>query len=1059
MSSNYGKDSMKREFLLTKNKALNTKTTRPEPSLKHPSDGDLVFMQIDADCTVINKSFNLSEEKLGFPLIRLYGINQEANSVCLIIENFFPYFYVKKPAEFTTGDIPGFAEVIENTIKNNSQQAQYVRSIEIVEKTNIFMYTDKLESFLKITLYSPKNVSLLRDLFEKGSIVYEGINFERTTFESKMPFPLRFMIDRGIVGMSWVKVPKNKYRLIPDDYKSSTCQLEAWCDVNDLEPQSTIGEYAKVAPLRILSIDIECAAKEGRFPSADKDPVIQISNICIEFGSNEPIVQKMFSFKQCADIVGVDVHSFEDEKKMLSEWRDFVIDLDPDIITGYNINMFDIPYLINRAEHLKVQNFGYLSRIRNNLSKVKHKTSKVKGFMNRDSIDINLEGRIILDMYTYVIREIKLRSYSLNNVSFQYLGEQKEDVHHSLISSLWEKNEFTRRRLAVYCMKDAYLPLKLMDKLMTLYNYTEMCRVTSTPLNYILTRGQQIKVSSQLHKKALEKNFIIPTIKIQKGAGDDDEEGYEGAFVLTPTIGFHEIPVVTLDFSSLYPSIMMAHNLCYSTLLRPGEEKTLKKDVDYFEAPTGDCFVKEHIRKGILPTILEELISARKKAKGDLNNETDPLKKKVLNGRQLALKISANSVYGFTGAQVGQLPCLNISSSVTAIGRTMIEKTRDLVLEKYSKKNGFPYDSQVIYGDTDSVMIKFGIKTLHEAMILGKESSEYVTSHFKKPIKIEFEKVYFPYLLIKKKKYAGVIWTREDKYDKIDTKGLEAVRRDNCELVRVMVETVIKKILVDRSIDDAIKYCKGLISDLLQNRIDISLLIISKSLSKKAEDENDSKTKNNKSTTYQAKQAHVELAEKMKKRDKGNAPNIGDRIQYVIIKGEKGSKNYENSEDPTYVLEHDLPLDINYYLENQIKKPLLRIFSPILQNPEMILFSGEHTRAIYSGAGKGNSAFSKFIVLKKTCFNCKSVINSGVVCKNCKDKLRQLYIEKRLELNYSERLYADLWTQCQKCQGFMMQEIICQNRDCPIFFRRIKVKKDLKEIQDKIKRFDEKYDW
>ena len=128
MSLNYGKDSMKREFLLTKNKALNTKTTRPEPSLKHPSDGDLVFMQIDADCTVINKSFNLSEEKLGFPLIRLYGINQEANSVCLIIENFFPYFYVKKPAEFTTGDIPGFAELIENTIKNNSQQAQYVRS-------------------------------------------------------------------------------------------------------------------------------------------------------------------------------------------------------------------------------------------------------------------------------------------------------------------------------------------------------------------------------------------------------------------------------------------------------------------------------------------------------------------------------------------------------------------------------------------------------------------------------------------------------------------------------------------------------------------------------------------------------------------------------------------------------------------------------------------------------------------------------------------------------------------------------------------------------------------
>lgn len=1040
-------------------------------------------MQIDADCTVINKSFQVKEEKLGFPLIRLYGLTQESNSVCLIIENFFPYFYVRKPPNFTSADIPGFAELLTETIAKSSRQAQYVREIEIVQKTNIFMYTDKLESFIKITLYSPKNVSLLRDLFEKGDINYRGILFDKTTFESKISFPLRFMIDRGIVGMSWVKVPKSKYRIVAQCEKSSTCQIEAWCSVNDLEPLSTIGEYSKVAPLRILSIDIECAAKEGRFPNADNDPVIQISNICIEFGSNnEPIVQKLFSYKQCADIVGVDVHSFDDEKTMLSEWRDFIIDLDPDIITGYNINMFDIPYLINRAERLKVKNFGYLSRIKNNISKVKHKSSKVKGFMNRDSIDINLEGRIILDMYTYVIREVKLRSYSLNNVSFQYLGEQKEDVHHSLISSLWEKNEYTRRRLAVYCMKDAYLPLKLAESLMTLYNYTEMCRVTSTPLNYILTRGQQIKVSSQLHKKALEKNYIIPTIRISKGAFDNDEEGFEGAFVLTPTIGFHEDPIVTLDFSSLYPSIMMAHNLCYSTLLKPGEEKNLKEE-DYFRAPTGDCFVKEHIRKGILPIILEEIIAARKKAKGDLNKETDPFKKKVLNGRQLALKISANSVYGFTGAQVGQLPCLQISSSVTSVGRTMIEKTRDLVIEKYSKKNGFQYDSQVIYGDTDSVMIKFGVKTLHEAMILGKESSDFVTSHFQKPIKIEFEKVYYPYLLIKKKKYAGVIWTREDKYDKIDTKGLEAVRRDNCELVRVMVETVIKKILVDRSVDDAINYCKGLISDLLQNRIDISLLIISKSLSKKSEEETQSKptkdeksgnsnafsqlgnNKNvvskpsNKNTTYQAKQAHVELAEKMKKRDKGNAPNIGDRIQYVIIKGEKGSKNYENSEDPIYVLEHDLPLDINYYLENQIKKPLLRIFSPILSNPEMVLFSGAHTRVIYSGAGKGHSAFSKFVVVKKSCFNCKNVINSGVVCKNCKDKIRQLYLEKRLELNYSERLYADLWTQCQKCQGFLMQEIICQNRDCPIFYRRIKVKKDLKEIQSKIARFDEKYDW
>jgi DNA polymerase delta subunit 1 len=245
-----------------------------------------------------------------------------------------------------------------------------------------------------------------------------------------------------------------------------------------------------------------------------------------------------------------------------------------------------------------------------------------------------------------------------------------------------------------------------------------------------------------------------------------------------------------------------------------------------------------------------------------------------LDGRQLALKISANSVYGFTGAQIGTLPCLQISSSTTAIGREMIERTRDIILDQFKICNGYRNDSVVIYGDTDSVMIKFGVKDLKEAMDLGKEASEYVNTFFQKPIKIEFEKVYYPYLLMKKKKYAGVIWTKVEKYDKIDTKGLEAVRRDNCGLVRDLVETILKKILIDRNKLDAIEYSKGIISDLLQNKIDISMLVISKSLSKnKAEEEPLDKKKGEEvkknNNTYKGKQAHVELAEKMRKRDEG----------------------------------------------------------------------------------------------------------------------------------------------------------------------------------------------
>ena len=160
--------------------------------------------------------------------------------------------------------------------------------------------------------------------------------------------------------------------------------------------------------------------------------------------------------------------------------------------------------------------------------------------------------------------------------------------------------------------------------------------------------------------------------------------------------GYYDVPIATLDFSSLYPSIMMAHNLCYTSLLQPGSVAKFElTPEDYIKTPSGNMFVKAHVRKGLLPEILESLLAARKKAKADLKKETDPFKKKVLDGRQLALKISANSVYGFTGAQVGKLPCLEISQSVTAFGREMIEQTKNEVESKYTMENGYEHDAKV----------------------------------------------------------------------------------------------------------------------------------------------------------------------------------------------------------------------------------------------------------------------------------------------------------------------------------------------------------------------------
>jgi DNA polymerase delta subunit 1 len=164
---------------------------------------------------------------------------------------------------------------------------------------------------------------------------------------------------------------------------------------------------------------------------------------------------------------------------------------------------------------LMISNWALLGRLKNTYSKVKDQTLNIKALGTRESKDVNIEGRVQLDMMQVIIRDHKLRSYSLNSVAYHFLREQKEDVPHSIISDLQDQDEFTRRRLAIYCVKDAHLPLRLLDKLMCLFNLTEMARVTGVPLSYLFSRGQQIKVASQLYRKAKTMDLVIPVRRVE----------------------------------------------------------------------------------------------------------------------------------------------------------------------------------------------------------------------------------------------------------------------------------------------------------------------------------------------------------------------------------------------------------------------------------------------------------------------------------------------------------------------------------------------------------------
>ncbi|XP_043230281.1 DNA polymerase delta catalytic subunit-like isoform X1 [Amphibalanus amphitrite] len=1032
---------------------VDARWSRPALPPLDPAADDITFQQMETDYYLGYPLPGMPGAQTGLiPIMRMFGVTSEGHSVCCHVHGFAPYLFVPVPEFFKPEWCATFQRVLNTAMmretKSVAEVPQAVLDVELVKRQSMYGYQGAGPvPFLRITVAQPRLVAAAKRMLERGEVVVDQLGgWQYRAYESNVDFEIRFMIDTNVVGCNWITLPAGSWRRRTVEPSGgpqpvSLSQLEVDVAWNKFTSHPPEGEWQKVAPIRILSFDIECSNRKGIFPEPEKDAVIQIANMVINQGDKDPFIRNIFTLKSCAPVVGSDVRSYEDEGVLLRDWADFIRQVDPDIITGYNINNFDLPYLINRAKALKVATFPFLGRIRGRRTEVKTTVLQSKQMGKRESNTINTEGRTQFDLIMFLRREYKLRSYSLNAVSFHFLQEQKEDVHHNMISTLQEGDAHTRRRLAVYCLKDAYLPLKLIDKLMCVINYMEMARVTGVPMSFLLTRGQQIKVVSQLLRKARQQGLVMP---VYENKGGDTGESFEGATVIEPRKGYYDVPIATLDFSSLYPSIMMAHNLCYTSLLEPKDiDKYGLKPDQYIKTPSGNLFVKPSLRPGLLPEILRELLAARKKAKGDLKKETDPLRKQVLDGRQLALKISANSVYGFTGATVGKLPCLEISQSVTAFGRMMIEKTKDEVEKRYNIANGYKHDAKVIYGDTDSVMVRFGVSTVKDAMELGNEAAAFVSGKFVNPIKLEFEKVYFPYLLINKKRYAGLYFTRPEIHDKMDCKGIETVRRDNCPLLGNLINVCLQKLLIERDPDGAVDHAKQVISDLLCNRIDISQLVISKELTKTDAD-------------YSAKQAHVQLANKMKKRDPGNAPKLGDRVPYVIIAAPKNTPAYDKAEDPIYVLENSVPIDCQYYLENQLSKPLLRIFEPILgeNKAESILLKGEHTRTKKVVTSKAGSLFA-FTKKAAQCLGCKTVLKdeTQAVCPYCKEKEGEIYQREMTALSALEAKFGRLWTQCQRCQGSLHEEVICTSRDCPIFYMRKKVQKDLTEQDKRIERF------
>lgn len=815
-----------------------------------------------------------------------------------------------------------------------------------------------------------------------------GTDLYETMFQPE----LVWMVDNQLPACSWMTV-KNARQVST----GSSCDLNYKCHATSIRPCSS--PPIPMAPFRVLSYDIEAVpyvnpeTGECEFPDPKRDSIVTIGVAAFDMVSTE-MKQTVFMLEikgqpPCQQLSELSaemktdefdpstttVYSFTDESKMLAAFAKYIRKYDADVITGYNVLNFDNVYLLQRIQALCGCEIGSqcddcsaartFSRVdRPSTLKKKYTHTKQRG--GQESWEAWIEGRDWMDIYRVVMSDHKLRSYKLDNVCLELLGTKKIHIDYDEIPE-HQKTPSGREFLAQYCVKDAWLPCQIIVKRCKLVNALQMAQVTGVPLTSILHRGQQIRtlllmlqfVKARCRKDPEHPRWFLPDESANKPPPID---GFEGAVVIRPLPGFYQTPVVTLDFASLYPSIMRAYNMCFSTLvpslaeakrrkLKWSEETHNIKDpldpnypevrpVRSFDYPEGGkfeyvtretdvSFVTSKTRVGILPEILEQLLSNRKRVK-KLRKQFDEksMDYAVLDGRQLALKVCANSVYGFTGAGMGYLGEKRIASSVTRVGRGMANHTKWMCEDRY-KDHGL----QIVYGDTDSVFANIPASMCdtncsQEELIakvdkIGDEMGKFCTQAFLPPNDLEYEKFYYPILLKGKKRYAG------HKFEpglapKLDVKGFECVRRDFAPIVSKTQKKILIKLCKENDVQGAIDIARETVVRLLENDVPIEELTMSKQLTRKPED-------------YKNPAPHTELAKRLQREQPAHiAPKTGDRIPYLIRPGYKGEKTCMRAVTPEDVREGRESADTRWYLSNQLQKPLQRIFEMIMENASEI---------------------------------------------------------------------------------------------------------------------------
>lgn len=884
------------------------------------------------------------------------------------------------------------------------------------------------------------------------------------------------LIKRKIMGPSWLELKNAKFIKKNISWCKIEAEIESPKDLSVLVEDLAV--TMKTPNLNMLSLHVKTCYNR----SQQINEIVMASLLCYPSTNSEGVTQGADGQKPSAVFHAIrpldacplplklseafesarcrNVTICPNERALLNFLLAQIQRLDPDVLVGHSIMGFDLPVLLYRMKQLKVERWSRLGRL--------HWSSwpKSSGSAVGKQMELNwgdkqiLAGRLICDTYLSCKDLVKSKNYSLKELALSQLGMTKEDLDFERIPELASTKEGWIY-LVKHCETDTFLASQLVFKLLILPLTKQLTNLAGNLWAHTMMGSRSERNEYLLLHEFYNNKYIVPDKSQGKYsfAGkkdeadeediDDVEEGksrtsrrkpaYAGGLVLEPKVGFYDNYVILLDFNSLYPSIIQEFNICFTTVER--SSSSVKSAEEEEEMPS---LPEKNLGQGILPKLLGNLVARRRQVKKLLSDPKLSQDEIIqLDIRQKGLKLTANSMYGCLGFTKSRFYAKPLAMLITHQGRNILQATVDAATNMLNL--------EVIYGDTDSIMVHTGTTDLHEAKKMAFALKKLVNERYKL-LEIELDGIFQKLLLLKKKKYAALIVTNESQLTvSMESKGLDLVRRDWCPLSNIVSSYILEKIMSNESRDAIIEAIHAYLenlgvklrSDELHAYYPLAQFVITKSLTKNPADYVDAKN-----------QPHVSVALAMKEKS-GICPRAGDIIPYIIclssddtVSGISPNSKLvsQRAFHPDHVAKSpNLKVDVEWYLSQQIFPPVSRLCVPIegtdatriaqclgLDSKRYFstsLIDEDREDNLISTSMLLETSFKQASPLKIDCYQCKS--NFSIDCAWKDNAISWICPSCKYEPSLGTVNFA-LIQACRQTMNLYYQQIMhCDDPNCP----------------------------